>query len=53
MERVFFQCMDILHSQQENVTFKKMLKNIKENVESGSTLADSLKKYPNQFDGDC
>jgi len=44
------QCMDILHSQQENVTFKKMLKAIKEQVESGSTLADSLKKYPKQFD---
>jgi type IV pilus assembly protein PilC len=44
------QCMDILHSQQENVTFKKMLKRIKDQVESGSTLADSLKKYPNQFD---
>src|SRR5210317_1805670 len=44
------QCMDILHAQQENVTFKKMLKNIKEQVESGSTLADSLKKYPKQFD---
>ena len=44
------QCMDILHAQQENVTFKKMLKSIKEQVESGSTLADSLKKYPNQFD---
>ena len=40
------QCMDILHAQQENVTFKKMLKEIKEQVESGSTLADSLKKYP-------
>ncbi|MGD8701076.1 MAG: type II secretion system F family protein [Desulfosarcina sp.] len=44
------QCMDILHAQQENATFKKMLKNIKEQVESGATLADSLKKYPNQFD---
>jgi type IV pilus assembly protein PilC len=44
------QCMDILHSQQENATFKKMLKSIKDQVESGSTLADSLKKYPNQFD---
>jgi type IV pilus assembly protein PilC len=44
------QCMDILHSQQENATFKKMLKEIKEHVESGSTLADSLKKYPKQFD---
>jgi type IV pilus assembly protein PilC len=44
------QCMDILHAQQENATFKKMLKSIKEQVESGATLADSLKKYPNQFD---
>ena len=44
------QCMDILHAQQENATFKKMLKSIKEQVESGSTLADSLKKYPRQFD---
>ena len=44
------QCMDILHSQQENATFKKMLKAIKEQVESGSTLADSLKKYPKHFD---
>jgi type IV pilus assembly protein PilC len=44
------QCMDILHAQQENVTFKKMLKSIKEQVESGSTLADALKRYPKQFD---
>ena len=44
------QCLDILHSQQENPTFKKMLKNIKDNVESGSTLAEALKAYPRQFD---
>ncbi len=44
------QCLDILHSQQENKTFKGMLKSIKESVESGSTLADSLKRYPKQFD---
>ncbi len=44
------QCMDILHAQQENATFKKMLKAIKEQIESGLTLADSLKKYPKQFD---
>jgi len=44
------QCMDILQSQQENPTFKKMLREIKESVESGSTLADSLKRYPKQFD---
>ena len=44
------QCLDILHSQQENLTFKKMLKTIKDDVESGSTLADALKKYPKEFD---
>ncbi|MFW6333660.1 MAG: type II secretion system F family protein [Desulfosalsimonas sp.] len=44
------QCLDILQSQQENPTFKKMLKDIKESVESGKTLAESLKKYPNHFD---
>jgi type IV pilus assembly protein PilC len=44
------QCLDILTSQQENPTFKKILKDIKESVEGGSTLADALKKYPNEFD---
>ncbi|MFW6052850.1 MAG: type II secretion system F family protein [Desulfosalsimonas sp.] len=44
------QCLDILQSQQENATFKKMLKDIKESVESGKTLAESLKKYPKHFD---
>ena len=44
------QCLDILHAQQENKTFKKMLKSIKDSVESGATLADSLKRYPKHFD---
>ncbi len=44
------QCLDILQSQQENPTFKKMLREIKESVESGQTLAEAMKKYPNQFD---
>ncbi len=44
------QCIDILYGQQENKTFKVMLKKIKETVESGSTLAEALKKYPNHFD---
>ncbi|MBW2036013.1 MAG: type II secretion system F family protein [Deltaproteobacteria bacterium] len=44
------QCLDILQSQEENKTFKRMLKEIKENVESGSTLAESLRKYPKVFD---
>lgn len=44
------QCLDILHSQQENATFKKMLKEIKANVEGGQTFAEALRKYPKQFD---
>ncbi len=43
------QCLDILFSQQENPTFKKILKKIKESVESGETFADSLKKFPKVF----
>jgi type IV pilus assembly protein PilC len=44
------QCLDILQSQQENKTFKKILRSIKESVESGSTLAESLQKFPREFD---
>ena len=44
------QCLDILYSQQENPTLKKMLKTIKDTVEGGSTLADALKKFPKHFD---
>jgi type IV pilus assembly protein PilC len=44
------QCLDILQSQQENATFKKMIKEIKDSVEGGNTLADSLKRYPKHFD---
>ena len=43
------QCLDILHSQQENPTFKKNLKKIKESIESGETFADALKKFPSAF----
>ena len=43
------QCLEILHSQQDNPTFKKQLKHIKESVESGETFADALKKYPKTF----
>ncbi|MBN1931210.1 MAG: type II secretion system F family protein [Desulfobacterales bacterium] len=44
------QCLDILQAQQENKTFKKILKQIKESVESGETLAEAMKKYPKEFD---
>jgi type IV pilus assembly protein PilC len=44
------QCLDILYNQQKNATFKKMLKQIKESVEGGATLAEALKKFPKHFD---
>ena len=40
------QCLDILYAQQENKTFKNMLKDIKESVEGGQTLAEALRKFP-------
>jgi len=44
------QCLDILSKQQDNKTFKKILTDVKESVESGSTFADALKKHPRAFD---
>ncbi len=44
------QCLDILYSQQENPTFKKTIKGMKESVEGGQTLAEALKKNPKEFD---
>jgi type IV pilus assembly protein PilC len=44
------QCLDILSKQQDNKTFKKILLQVKEDVESGSTFADALKKHPKVFD---
>jgi type IV pilus assembly protein PilC len=44
------QCLEILHAQQNNKTFKRMIKEIKEQVESGATLAEALKRFPKHFD---
>ncbi|MBW2690535.1 MAG: type II secretion system F family protein [Deltaproteobacteria bacterium] len=44
------QCLDILGKQQDNKTFKTILIKVKEDVESGSTFADALKKHPKAFD---
>ncbi|MCK6505915.1 type II secretion system F family protein [Myxococcota bacterium] len=44
------QCLDIQSKQAPNKTFREELSVIKEQVESGATFADALKKYPNTFD---
>jgi type IV pilus assembly protein PilC len=44
------QCLEIHSSQQQNATFKKMLAQIKSDVEGGSTFADALSKHPKVFD---
>src|SRR5882762_5164317 len=43
------QCLEILASQQENKTFKRALIQIRQDVESGSNLADSMRKHPKIF----
>ncbi len=44
------QCLEILSSQQPNPTLKKVLAQIKQDVEGGSTFADALSKHPKVFD---
>jgi type IV pilus assembly protein PilC len=44
------QCLEILASQQENKKFKAILIQVKEDVESGSTFADALRKQKTVFD---
>jgi len=43
------QALDILSTQVENKSFGKVLAQVKIDVESGSTYADALKKYPRVF----
>jgi type IV pilus assembly protein PilC len=44
------QCLQILGDQQSNATFKVIIKEIKADVEQGSTFADALRKHPKPFD---
>lgn len=44
------QCLDILATQSENAALKKAVGEIKNDVESGSTFSDSLRKHPKIFD---
>ncbi len=44
------QCLDILAGQEQNKAFARIIRNVKEDIEGGSTLTDALKKYPKVFD---
>ncbi len=44
------QSLEILANQQENSTFKKILKECQSDVETGSTIAEAMKKHPEVFD---
>jgi len=43
------QSLEILSSQQENKVFKEIIRQIREDVEGGSTFAGALKKHPGSF----
>ncbi|MFQ5719465.1 MAG: type II secretion system F family protein [Acidobacteriota bacterium] len=43
------QCLEILGSQQNNRVFKKTLLQVRQDVEAGMSLADSLRKHPKVF----
>lgn len=44
------QSLEILAKQQENSTFKTVLTAIKRDVETGTTIADAMRKHPTVFD---
>ena len=44
------QGLEILGAQEENPTFKKILLQVRADVETGTTFADALKKHPKVFD---
>ena len=44
------QCIDILAEQQNNQFFKDVLRQVRQNVEEGSTLFSALQKHPKVFD---
>ena len=43
------QCLDILSNQSDNKVLRKTIRNVKEEVEAGSTFAAALKKHPKVF----
>jgi type IV pilus assembly protein PilC len=44
------QCLDILGQQQDNKAFQKVILQVRQDVESGSSLAEAMRKHPQAFD---
>jgi type IV pilus assembly protein PilC len=44
------QCLEILGTQQDNPNFQRVLLQVRQDVEGGSSLADAMKKHPKVFD---
>ncbi|HKA35695.1 MAG TPA: type II secretion system F family protein [Thermoanaerobaculia bacterium] len=44
------QCIEILANQQEHKNFQKILLQVRQDVEAGSTLADAMRRHPKAFD---
>jgi len=44
------QCLEILREQQSNQTLKRIIKQIRRDVEEGSTFSDAIRKHPKVFD---
>jgi len=44
------QCLDIIQQQQESRALKRILKQVKKDVEDGATFSDAIKKHPRAFD---
>jgi type IV pilus assembly protein PilC len=44
------QCLEILGGQEENKTFAGIINDVRSDVESGMSIADSMRKHPKAFD---
>src|SRR5438093_5269393 len=44
------QCLEILGSQQNNKAFQRVLFQVRQDIEAGSSLAEALRKHPKVFD---
>ncbi|MGA2553990.1 MAG: type II secretion system F family protein [Smithella sp.] len=44
------QCLDLLAQQEQDKSFSKIIRSIKEDIEGGTSLTNALKKYPKVFD---